>query len=165
MCSQKLGLLGVCNCWLKVEETIQSSLIGHVGCFPLFLFATFLAYFSGDGFLELEVLIQRSYPFSGSILYLFIYYKLPAETEEIHSIWCAHRHPWECFSPALGLSSWDLISLVEERTVVCLRQSWSPGAPEKAVLGREPGWPRTTATESSVCLRPFLSARMSFLGT
>lgn len=50
--------------------------------------------------------------------------------------------------------------------MIWLRQWWRPGAPGKTVSGREPErlQTRAVASEGILCLRPFFSVKMSFLG-
>ena len=56
-------LLRVCNCCLKVQDTIQSPVIGHLGCLPSFSVCHVPGLALGGGFLEVEMLIQRTCPF------------------------------------------------------------------------------------------------------
>ena len=63
MCTQMLCLLGVCNCCLKVQDTIQSPVIRHLGCFPFFPVCHVPGLALRGGFLEVEMLIQRTYTF------------------------------------------------------------------------------------------------------
>lgn len=66
-----LHLLGVCNCCLKVQDTIQSPVIRHLGCFPFFPVCLVPGLALGVGFLEVEMLIQSTVYFKG-VFYVYL---------------------------------------------------------------------------------------------